>query len=82
MSDLSATIFVRTTTPISVSDRPHPDVSDHRVIVVHVGDMSIHFGSRAGGDAEIAAVTSRFIAALSDLRDAANERIAPVRVAS
>lgn len=85
MSDLSATIFIRPATPITVSDYPHPDISDRRVTLIHADDLTIHFGSRAGGDAEIAATTGRLIEALSELRDAANERIAdrtPVAVAS
>lgn len=72
---LTATIFLRPTTPIEMFDYPH-SAADYRVNGLRVGDLTIQFPA-GDGDAGVVATCSLLIDAITKLSDSANNRLVP-----
>jgi len=72
MADLSASLFVNSTTPLRTNDSVHPTMPDCRVIVLGIGNLTLHFGNES--DEEVAYTIDKLEAALKVLGDAAAER--------
>jgi hypothetical protein len=77
---ITVTMFLVPNTNIETLDYANPNsiFPDSRVVMVRIGDLSMHIGI-SGGDPEIVAAIDPLIAALHKLRDAAALRAPAVR---
>ena len=68
------TAFLDPSTPITVDDRPHPSITDLRIVVMHVDEIALHLGSN--GDEALVTVIDNLLEPLNELRSAALARLA------